>query len=185
MLILIPSYLLLLHNVHAFGNFFYAQAAYFLVVTGLDFHTVSNKSNLSAFFLFNYLLDLYKSIKADFAAESIIKFLLLTPFLAIVKSPLLFALLGLSFISFSFFLKEIVCNGTIGAKIYLALVFSFLFPLMLLGGIFLDFSKRQLQYIVFADLHFQEIYILSLSGILLLAGFCLYLYIRTCHKIPM
>lgn len=184
LLILLPAYLFLLHNIYIFNNFFYALSAYFLIIIGLDFHTVSNKSNLSTSFIFNYLLDPYKSIKINFFAESILKFLLLIPFLFLIKNKLFLILIGLCFISFSIFLKEIICNNTISKKIYFVLIFIYLSPLILLGGPFLDFTKKQLQHIEFTKVHFYEIYLISAMVTFMLATISFYVYLRTYYKTP-
>lgn len=180
--ILLPAYLFLLHNIYIFNNFFYALFAYFLTIIGLDLHTVSNKSNLNTIFLFNYLLDLKKSIKINFIAELLLKFFLLMPFLFLIKNKLLLLLIGFFFISFSIFLKEIICNKTINKKIYFVLIFAYLLPLMLLGGLFLDFTKKQIQYVEFTKVHFYEVYLMSTIGTILLAAISIYIYFRTYYK---
>lgn len=182
LLILFPFYLFLLHNIYLFNNFFYALSVYFLTIMGLDFHTVSNKSNLNTIFIFNNLLDLSRTIKINFLAELILKFLLFIPLLFLIQNKLLLVLIGLCFISFSIFLKEIVYNNTINKKIYFVLIFIYLSPLMLLGGVFLDFTKKQLRLIEFSKVKFYEIYLGSSTATLLLTVICFYLYLQTYYK---
>lgn len=182
MLVLIPFYLFLLHNIYIFNNLFYALSIYFLTIIGLDFHTISNKSNLNTIIIFNNLLDLYKSIKINFLAELIFKFFILIPFLFLTKNTLLVILIGIIFIFFSFFLKEIICNSTLNKKIYLILIFVYLFPFMLLGGLFLDYTKKQLQYIEFTKVYFFKIYLISVAATLLLALISFFIYLHTYYK---
>lgn len=182
MLILLPSYLFLLHNIYIFNNLFYALSVYFLTIIGLDFHTISNKSNLNTIILFSNLLDLYKSIKLNFFSELILKFFLLIPFLFLTKNTLPLILIGFLFISFSFFLKEIVSNNVVSKKIYLILIFIYMFPLMLLGGPFLDFTKKQLQFVEFTKVYFYKIYLTSATITFLLAIISFYVYLHNYYK---
>jgi hypothetical protein len=183
LLLVIPFYLLILHNIFLFNNFFYATFFYFLIIIGLDFHTVTNKSNLNIILIFNYLLDKNKSIAISFLAELLLKFSVFLPILFLVKSPMLLLLIGLNYISFSFFLKELICINIVSKKIYLALIFIYLLPMMLLGGPFLDFTIKQLRYIEYSKIYFYEMYITLLFVTIFFNLGCLLIYSNSYHKI--
>ena len=180
--IFIPFYLFLLFNIHVANNFFYAACCFFLINLGLDFHAISNKSNLNCILLFNQLLTKRKSILLNLLADFVIKFTLLTPIFFFIKEYFMLAILSTIFIILSFFLKELVGNNTINIKIYFIFIFIYLFFFSLLGGLFLDFTTKNITYLNYSSNHFFDIYIIATLAHFFIAFFLFLVYLDRFHK---
>lgn len=184
MLIFIPFYLFLLYNVSELDYFLYTLLCYFLLVLGLDFHTISNKSNLNSLMLFGNILSKRKTIEINLFTEYFIKFIILVPILLVTSNYLLTIFIGSIFIFLSFFLKELISNNTISKKIYFIFFFVYLFFFSMFGGLFAQEKGDNNFYVEYINVHyFQVILILTIIHSFV-AFLLLILYLKKFHKIP-
>lgn len=182
LLLFIPFYIFLIHNISIFNNFFFATDCFFLVIMGLDFHSTFNKTNLNTIMLFNNLLNWKNSLKLSFISDLLIKIALLIPILFFIKEKLLLFFLALSFVVFSFFLKELVSNGIFNKKIYLIFCFFYTFIFTFFGGLFLEFTTKQIKKIEYINSNFYKIYLLTLGVNILLSVIFITVYLKRYHK---
>jgi hypothetical protein len=162
MLIFFPFYFILLRNVFLFNNFFYGFTILCIVILGLDYHTVINNSNFSTLKIFNIILNKKKSLNLAFLSDLFLKMIVLLPFVFLINYKFYFLFLSIFFFIFSFLLKEIVSMNMVNKKIYILFIFISIFGFSLLGGLFLDFTKKILSIIEYTNTFFYYIYIYTI-----------------------
>ncbi len=184
MFIFIPFYLFLLNNVSGLDYFLYTLLCFFLLVLGLDFHTISNKSNLNSLMLFGNILSKRKSIEINLSTEYLIKFIILVPILLVTSNRLLTIFISSIFIFISFFLKELISNNTISKKIYFIFFFIYIFFFSIFGGLFVKKEGDYNFYVEYIEAHYFQVILLVAIIHSILAFLLLILYLKKFHKIP-
>jgi hypothetical protein len=174
-MIFIPLYIYSICAIIFYENIFFTLSILSIIILGVDYHTIVNKSNVNSLSLFNFVVDKTKSIYLSVLVDVIVKTIILIPILIVSNYKILFLFYGLIFMLFSFFLRELVDRRVTHKMFYNLLFFIYIFFSYIFGNFFFDnLSEKQIQRAEWFDQNFELFFLLLLSSLLFLT-FILYL----------
>jgi len=158
-IVFLPMYAYMIYVLHFYQNFFFTISIFSIIILGLDYHSITNKSNINSISLFCLTNDKKKSMFLSLVIDFLFKFLLLIPVLIFSKSIILCFLYCIVFILFSYLFKELVIRSALHKIFYSLLFFIFVFISNIFGNFLLDdLREKQIQRIQWFKLNFDIVY---------------------------
>lgn len=179
-----PLYIYSICITNFYENIFFSISIFSIIILGVDYHTIVNRSNVNSLSLFNSVANKTKSIYLSVFVDVIVKTIILIPILFVSNYKLLFLLYGLIFMLFSFFLRELVDRRVTHKMYYNLLFFIYIFFSYNFGNFFFDnLSDKQIQRAEWFDQNFEMFFLLLLSSLSLLTIILYFFFNKTFDKI--
>lgn len=168
-LIFFPMYAYILYALNFYQNLFFTICIYSIVILGIDYHSLVNKSNINTLYLFVMFNDKKKSILLSLTIDFLFKLFLFIPILFFANSGILSLLYCILFILFSFLFKELIIRNFFPKVTYSFLFFIFIFISNIFGNFFLDeLKKNQIERIKWVKTNFDIIFIVLIFSVFLI-----------------